>query len=233
MRRDHRGTSEVVGFVLVFAVVFAGVGVVQTAGLDTLEDVRDQHRTASAERAFLTLSGNLDDVRLGAPGRSGTLKLGSGRLVVEAGPTVTVDEGGTNRTFETGALAYRMDATSVTYASGGVFRNDDAGSVVLREPAVACRRGPANASIVSVVSVRSDPGGVDTDGPVSVAVRAVDATAWRVDGVTLNVSTARDDGAWGRYLASTGWERSAPAAYTCEGNRTYVRRTTVDVRFTA
>jgi len=232
-RPDHRGASEVVSFVLVFAVVFAGVGVVQTAGLDTLGNVRDQHRTDSAERAFLTLSGSIDDVRRGAPGRSGTLRLGSGRLVVEAGPAVTVDDGGGNRTFGTGTLSYRVDSTSVSYASGGVFRADRDGSVVLREPATACRRGPANATIVSVVAFHSRRGGIDTDGPASVVLRTVDTATWEVDQVELNVSTTRNGPAWGRYLVRNGWTETAPSTYACGGNRTYVRRTTVDVRFVA
>lgn len=233
MRGGERGVSEVVGFVLVFAVVFAGVGVIQTAGFETVADVRDRERAASAERAFMTLAGNVDDVRHGAPGRSTSLRLGPGRLQVVAGPTVTVVEDGTRRSFATGGLSYRVDSASTTYASGGVFAGDADGSVVHREPALACRPGSTDASIVSVVTFRPAAAGVDTDGPVSVVTRENGTSASSVDEVVLNVSGTPHADAWGRSLARAGWNETGPSTYSCAANRSRVHRTTVDVRFVA
>lgn len=232
MNGHARGTSEVIGFVLVFALVFAGVGAVYTAGFDTLAEVRDREQVGSAERAFVVLSGTLDDVQLDGVGRSGTLSLGSGRLRVEAGPTVTAVSNGTGRQIDTGALTYRTSAGAMTLASGGVFRADGDASALRREPTMACRPG-SDAAVVSVANLRSDRAGIDADGPVTVVARPESTSVWHADRVTLDVSRSAHRDAWARYLERTGWNATGPATYACDADRALVRRTSVRLRFVA
>lgn len=232
MTGHGRGSSEVIGFVLVFALVFAGVGAVYAAGFDTLADVRDRQQVESGERAFVVLSGTLDDVQFGDVGRSGTISLGSGRLQVERGPTVTVVSNGTRRRIETGALTHRTSGAALTLENGGVFRADGDASVLLREPTVTCRPG-SDAAMVSVVSLRSDRGGIDADGPVAVVARPGSTRVWPADRVGIDVSRSANRNAWARYLERTGWTATGPATYGCDADRAFVRRTTVRLRFVA
>lgn len=232
MTGGRRGTSEVVGFLLVFSIVFAGIGVVQTAGFDTVSELRDRERVESAELAFATLSGHLDDVRSGGVPRATTLALGSGRLAIEDGPTLMVRVNGTVRTVETTTLAYRLGRTRLTYASGGVIRADGGESVVRREPAMACRRETSTA-VVSVVTFHPSDATIDTDGPVEIVARPRSTSAWVADQVSVNVSPGADDGAWGRYLEATGWNDTDAPSYSCDADHTVVRRVAVAVRFVA
>lgn len=45
----ERGVSDVVGFVLVFALIITSVGVIYTDGLTSLQDARDAQRLSNAD----------------------------------------------------------------------------------------------------------------------------------------------------------------------------------------
>ena len=228
--RGRRGVSEVVGFVLVFAVVFAGVGAVYAGGFDALSAVEDRQQVASAERAFLVLSESVDDVRSGTVGRTWVVSPGTGRLQVDPGPAVTIRGNGSTRRIETSALTYRADGTRITHEAGGVFRVDGGDSVVRHEPAVACRPG-AGVSIISVATLRADRAAIDADGPVEVTLRPTSTTSWRADRATVNVTTSAAREAWSRHLERSGWNETDAGTYGCDADRTVIRRTTVRVRF--
>ena len=217
---------------LVFAVVFAGIGAVQVAGFDALSEVREREQAASAEQAFLALAGSIDEVRSGSVARTATVEPGTGRLQVGTGPTVTLHANGSTRRVETGALTYRTAGTSVTHEAGGVFRVDGDDAVLLREPSVACRPA-ADVAILSVTTLRTNRTGIDADGPVEVVLRPTSTAAWRVDRVAVNVTPSDASEAWARHLERSGWNETAPGTYGCDANRTVLRRTTVRVRFVA
>ena len=88
---DERGVSDVVGFVLVFALVTATVGVVYTTGIQGLTGSRDVERVNNAERAFDVFANNVDDViRRGAPSRATEVKLADADLHYGAPVTVNL-----------------------------------------------------------------------------------------------------------------------------------------------
>jgi len=67
---DERGVSDVVGYVLIFSLIVATVGVVTTVGFSTLEDRQDAERVNNVERAFDVFANNMENVyRDGAPSR--------------------------------------------------------------------------------------------------------------------------------------------------------------------
>lgn len=229
MSGSGRASSEVIGFVLVFVLIFAGVGAVYTAGLDAVGSVRTSERATSAARAFTVLAGTRNAVERDRVGRTVVLSLGDGRLRVHGGPSLTASANGSDRNAALVALTYGSPKTSMTAVGGGVFRDDPGGTVALEGPALACR--PRDHTVLlSIVTLTSSPTGIDTDGPVEVTFSPGERTLRRVDRVSLDISSSPNRAAWERYLRGAGWDGSAAPVYSCQANRTILRTTAVDVR---
>ena len=242
----NRGVSHVVGYVLVFAVVMASVGVLYGSGVGTLEGVRDAEQVDNAERAVVALAQNFEAVDRGhAPGRAGEVRLGGGRLAVDETTEfrVRVERGGTvvQERLGVGALVYEYDDTAIRYEAGGVFRVGEGGSVLARRPAFDCTDDRA---LVSTVSVRATDGteAVSEDDTVVVVGRRAEAATVFPRSVTpqtegdatvrFEVVASPSAEAWGRYLTDNGWTRSGDT-YECTADRAFVRRTILDVAIRA
>ncbi|WP_135805207.1 DUF7289 family protein [Halorussus marinus] len=238
-----RGVSNVVGFVLVFAVVVVSIGALYGSGIGSLEGVRDAEQVNNAERAVAALAQNFEAVHRGrAPGRAGEVRLNGGTLSINetTGFRVTVAHDGDVVTEDVGvgALVYRYDDTAIRYEAGAVFRQADGGSVLVRRPAFECSDDRA---LVSTVSVRptADTASVTSDGTVVVVGRRAEAstvfprtaTAQTDDEDTVvrfEVASSANRDAWDRYLTDNGWVRSGDR-YECTTARAFVRRTVLSV----
>lgn len=230
MSRSDRGASEIVGFALVFAIIFAGVGAVYVGGSETLSTVHDRQQTAGAEEALIVLQHSLTDVRTADVRRTGTLAPGQGRLTVDPGPTVSVVENGTVQTFVSEGLSYRTADRRLSIASGGVFRGYEDRSIVAEDPEFVCRPA-ANVAIVTATAFQSNRAGIDVDSPFQVRFVPVSRTTWQPDRVSVNVSGASNRDAWRRYLSVDGWSSTGPSTYECPADEVIVRLTVVRVQF--
>lgn len=238
-----RGVSDVVGFVLVFAVVIASIGALYWSGVGSLEQARDVEQVNNAERAVVALAQNFEAVHSGrAPGRAGEVRLAGGSLGVNetTGFRIEVVHDGSvvSRNVGLGALVYEYDDTAIRYEAGGVFREGDGGSVLVRPPAFDCTDDRA---LVSTVSIRPDSGTgtVATDGTVVVVGQRVEAvslyprtttpqSAATDTTVRFKVESSANREAWDRYLLDSGWDQSGDW-YECSTDRAFVRRTTLGV----
>lgn len=136
---DERAVSEVVGFVLVFSLIIATIGIVYTTGLGGLQDTRDVERVNNAERAFDVLANNLQTLARGnAPNRATEIKLSDAELELGNRLTSTTSATGFNDEIEVAArpLTYRIDDSEIVYERGAVIRVDDGGegARMIREP---------------------------------------------------------------------------------------------------
>lgn len=147
MIRDTRGVSEVLGYILVFALVLASIALVSTVGLGQIQDVRDVEQMNNAEDAFDLLATNIDDIALrGAPSRSTEMQLATGQLEITEPITIRFkginESGGTefNESYDVRPIRYRGSGQerAVFYTGGAVFRmNEDRGTIVRESPLVA------------------------------------------------------------------------------------------------
>jgi hypothetical protein len=223
---DDRAANEVIGFVLVFSLITATVGVVSVVGFDGLEQSRDAERVDNAERAFDVLADNVADIYYeDAPTRATEIKLSDAELLLASNPSPTelnVNVNGTQVPLVSPRpLIYRSETDSdsrVVYEAGAVFRVDGDSAVMLREPPMVLREGQ---SIVTLVTTQGDPGQA-VGGTTTALVRAEElesetlypsggAGASVSDNVTISVQTtdARAP-AWERYLESeVGWRDDA------------------------
>ncbi|MFB6141609.1 MAG: hypothetical protein ABEJ26_14385 [Halosimplex sp.] len=228
-----RGESEVVGFVLIFAMILTTITLLSATGYAGLDNARDFARTNNAERAMTTLAENADDVaRRGIRSRTTELKLAGGTLAVGDPVEMTVSgERVANRsenftaTYALRPLVYELrSGTRLVYVDGAVIRQEERGAVMAREPDLLLSGDSAVIPVVRLSSSR--PAGIG--GSSTVLARFAHngtATARAERGphaLTVNVTSPRS-GAWQRYL-------SAFSATTCSRSDTTVSCTLVTDR---
>jgi hypothetical protein len=220
-----RAISEVLGFMLVFALVVAVVGIISVAGFGTLEDVRDGEQVRNAERAFDVLADNMDDIALrDAPSRTTEIRLRNAQVHIDEPVTLNVTWIDTasgaeeNRTFALRPLVYegRVDAELV-YVSGAVFLDQPQGYSIVREPSF---RLQSDNTVVPIIRTRS--GNLGSVGGSTFRVRTTLPDTPRepiivdTDGsydVWFNVTSPRWE-IWQQYF------QSQPGVSTCLENAT-------------
>jgi len=245
MTGEPRAVSDTIGFVIVFSMVIAVVGLAFAGGLPALESVRDVERVDNAERAFDILAENLDDVQSqNAPSRATEIKLADASLAL--GEPVTVNVTGLStvpgRSFSTEyttrPIVFEAADSAVVYSMGAVFRQEPGGTAALRSPPLVA----TSERVVLPVLVLQDDGGTSVGGSTTVLIRT-DRAATRVlvaqpnslDRVYMNVTSPRAT-AWARDLESASEFSCSVSGDTARCSvqnvaRTYVSLTEVDVAF--
>jgi hypothetical protein len=138
-RGDERSASEVLGYVVVFALVITSIGFIVVSGVESLENVRDAEQASNAERAFDVVADNMAAIyERNSPSRATEIDLAESELFYgnNVSIAITVDDGtATTFEFELQPVELRItDDTSLVYEGGAVFREQDEGGVMLREP---------------------------------------------------------------------------------------------------
>lgn len=214
---NRRAQSEALGFVLIFSLIVATVGIVYVSGYGALQDSRDAEQVTNMERGFDVLADNVADVhRHGDPSRATELKLGGGTLRHGDGVYVAVDVTDTANASHNASypsvtvrpLVYADGDSSVVYALGGVLRTDG--------DAAAVRSGPGwvltpERSVVSLLVTYPGGGSTSLGGRSTVLVQADRQTralygSFDPEGdarVNVTVESARA-GAWADYFAARG-----------------------------
>lgn len=204
-----RGVSDVVGFVLIFSLIIATVGIVYTTGLSGLQDARDAERLSNAETAFGVLESNGEDVlHRGAPARATEIKLSNAQLGpgdpvtvnVTAGPNATVSR-------EVTPVVYSAGDTDIVYVEGAILRSQRGGATMLDPPNVHL----GERALVPIVDTHF-PAPKTIGGQTRALIRlAVPTESDRMvrtlrptnGTVTITVTTPRP-GPWNRYFTARG-----------------------------
>jgi hypothetical protein len=243
---DRRAVSNLVGFLLIFAIIITSVGAISTFGYDALLDLRESEQLNNADRAFEILKANFDEVARGdAPRRTGQIDLNDGSLRVRNDTIIDVTVNGTGETesLAVRTLQYRVDETTIAYQSGLTARRQDGGTALRKEPEFACTE---TAAVVSVVEL-TDPGRQVTTGTVGVIGRLNRSTVLfpnnrtgsesnrdpHADNVTISVDSPYAGG-WEQFFqdSDNDWSKNGTNTYECTGvDRVVVRLTVVDVSF--
>ena len=209
MRRDERGVSEVIGYVLVFSLILGAITFVSVAGFSSLEETRDREHVRNAERAFDVLRNNVADIyQQGAPSRATELSLSEAQLQTgeEVEMTVIVEDGSGVRTEVTRVITplefVGPDDTTFAYEGGAVFRERrDTGSVVYDPP---FRIGQDRA-IVPVIRTHSNTTRSLGGGTILIRTRSTDRTvpvvASQVSTLRIEITDSERQKLWKRYLS--------------------------------
>lgn len=247
---NERGVSDVVGYVLIFSLITATVGVVTVTGYGTLDDRQQIERINNVERAFDVFAANMENVyRDGAPSRATELRLAGGTLGHGDRVSITIadaDDPTVNVTAVPRPLVYSDGNTDIVYVGGAILRTEDESSVMLREPPF--RFDSSGASVPLVLTFRtSGPRTVSTEGTVRVTstARSVDTNVSEAfagaDTYTVSIESPRSD-AWYRYFDShvgdgivgvTHDEAAGTVEAELEADTVAVSRIPIRLRFSA
>ena len=211
-----RALSEVIGYILVFSLIFLTVGFVSINGLPTLDSAKQSEQTKNAERAFDILENNLAEIYgQGAPSRATEISAETGavelRDPVVMNVSVTEKSSG-NVTFERSVInpiAFTgLGDTEYVYAGGAVFRQVSGESFMLQDPPIdfSDERG-----VVTVVRTFGNDG--VSAGGATVLVRASSTSRSvlaadtslsdnRYEQLTINITGSPRQDTWQEFFES-------------------------------
>ena len=176
-RPDRRAQSEVLGFILVFALVILAIALVTVFGVTALGEVREASVADNGEFAMQSLESNFEELFYGTTTKRTTeLTVESASLETGAPATVTIEgisstslpSGPVSKTFR--PVVYRSDGTDIVYENSMVIREQREGAVAASEPLLKLSN---SVSIVPVVRTVL-PSGADPQS-VSGGTRQVTA----------------------------------------------------------
>ncbi len=209
MCEKNRAQSELLGFLLIFAMVVLIIALVSATGFVGFNNAQEYQRSANAEGAFTALASNVDDVtRRGAPSRSTELRIADASLSVENERSSVevrldgskLDLGGNH---ETGSIVYDSGTgTTISYRSGALIREDDGNSLLFREPDFVI----TEEEVLLPITHLSPDGTSEVGGTSGVDVWTLDSGTEVItadtpvaDNVTIVFETPHVD-AWTRYF---------------------------------
>lgn len=232
---NARGVSDIVSFTLVFSTIVFMIGVVTVTGVGTLGDVQEGTETNIAEETMRNYAGSLAEHRSeSAPRRSSTIKLQGHLLELNTSASLNYEINGTSEPpITTGALVRTAETDArLVYQSGGLFRVQDGGSVVVRKPPFRCGNNAAYLA-VTILEPEDDAFSISSDSRVTLEseLRSQTITEERVNTVTIDARETAINSpateAWRDSLAGD-WNRNGDE-YTCNTERLVVHRTVVSV----
>lgn len=247
---SDRAVSETLGFVLVFALVTATIGVVYGTGITSLHEAQHAEKVNNVERAFDVLSDNLADLhRTGAPSRATEVKLAGGTLRTGDPVQIEVDavEVGTpsnNASYRVSfePIVYEDDrGTTILYSGGAVVRSNGDGAVMLSEPGWVVR---SNRSVITLTNVYGEGENIGGEGAVLIVAqrgsRSLQEPFFASAGATARVNvtvTSSKAVVWKRYFEDRGFDPvdgnldHSNVTYQFETETLYVTKTGVKVSF--
>jgi hypothetical protein len=249
---SDRALSDLVGFILAFAVILSGVAIVSTIGTDILEDIKGNQQANNAQQAFGLMAENFDEIENGrAPTRTSEINLHSGRLRATNSSNFTVrierpSDPDIVRTVFTEQIRLRPDPGSnsvVVYENGASIRgkNSTTTGIVENRPTLTCQN---EAAIVSLVRIDAPTNRQLGEGTVRISGtrtnsgtlypfnRTGDNSSTHVRNANLTVDSSFED-AWYKHLTVDGnWTRYDDDTVSCQQvDRVYVRQTVINVSF--
>lgn len=227
---DDRAVSDVLAFVLVFAIILGSVAMLSTIGFQTMTDYQEGEQVRTADRAMAALADNFNDVlrydgvteRYGELSlREGTVRTGTDGTRVNvsidgtyigdhSGVALTTDDGGE---FDLGRFEYGLGTDTVAYEGGGVVRADSGGSVFRERPRLRCDTDRDRA-VVSFVAIQTPDRSVQADGRVGFKLTSVNReTIVRedVDEVSVDVTETEYETAWEGAFDGGDWSTATPS----------------------
>jgi len=247
---NDRAVSEALGFVLVFALVTATIGLVYGTGITSLYDAQHAEKINNVERAFDVLADNLEDLhRTGTPSRATEVKLPGGTLRTGDAVQLEVDavEIGTpsrNASYSVSfePIVYEDDGGStILYSGGSVVRSNEDGAVMLSEPGWVVR---SNRSVIPLFNVYGEGGSIGGNGAVLIVAqrssRSLQEPFFTGAGATARVNvtvTSPRVVVWKRYFEDRGFDPvdgnvdNSNVTYQFETETLYVTKTGVKVTF--
>lgn len=241
---DDRAVSEVVSFMLAFAMITMMIGILYAGGSVAMAELETGNQIRNAQSVFIAMDDSFGELQEGqAPKRAGAIDLDVGASLAvrnRSSIQVTVNGPGFSRSIPTRSLVYTLEERSIAYESGAVFRTNDGDDAMIGTPPELICSPSSNGSIVSIVTIVSPGGGVAAGTATVTGIQRSTQLLYPTDrapgtvvtNVTVNVTSPRA-AAWHRHLdEAPGWtDGDGDGTYACESAESvFVRQTVVEVQ---
>ena len=251
---NDRGQSQVLGFLLVTAMILAGSVIGGIIGIDTLQQATSGEPIHAAESSMNNVQADLYDLSGGAPHRSTDVEITDGQLKYGKEVTITVEATSSNATMSTqvikpDSLIYDTGSAEVIVVGGAVFLQQDGGVIMKSEPSFRIDQEQA---IVPLLNTTHQDGpsslAIGGDGTAYVVSYNWDTTTERfeptdadgnpiVANVTITIESPRA-GEWADYFRDDGRfsnvsydEATDTVSASFETKRVFVRTTESHIRY--
>ncbi|RZN37497.1 MAG: hypothetical protein EFT35_06095 [Methanophagales archaeon ANME-1-THS] len=208
-KRNNKGVSEVIGYLLMFAVVVTIVSVIYVSGMPVIDQTKDSSAITSMETVFLTLQGNMKKVAVGqSPVRTMHVNLVKGTMSgQENAGNITIDKDGAPVTIPFGNIEYTLGTQKIIYENGAIIEHSPGGNIIISEPLIfftnySSDNADVFISVINASGTLSISGvlGQIQMGPYNVTRDTrVDYSADPASSVTITVNT-RYAHAWSLFL---------------------------------
>lgn len=209
--RRERAVSEIIGYILVFALIVATVGLVSVGGLPTLDSARESEQVQNAERAFDVLDSNMAEVyERGAPSRATELNAEDATVEIREAVTfnVSAENGDGNVSYTEAAINpivfTGIGETEFVYEAGAVIRDQRDRSIMLSEPPFNVSSRRAVFTVVETENpVRQSTGGGTVLVRGETRDRSVDLVETDADGyehINVTISDSPRQDVWEEYF---------------------------------
>jgi hypothetical protein len=210
-----RAVSDVLGYVIIFALALTAVTAVSFAGVGSVQSAQEFQRVENAERAFDIVASNLGDIHRGnAPSRATEITIADATLrygdTTRVNVTATDGTKTTSQVYDVRPLVYETDDDRrVVYEAGATFRERGVNSVVVRNPPFLLTEDrvmiPVVATTANRQSRQASSGTVSVRATSNGANVSLAETGGTYDEVSLTVTSPRA-GAWKQYMEDAGLE---------------------------
>jgi len=152
--RNERGLSDVLGYVIVFALVLTSIGFITVSGVDSLEDIRRSEQASNAERAFNIVHSNMAAVyERNSPSRATEIDLTNAQLHYTSNISMEIQVGAVQVERAMRPIVLQPSGgDEIVYEAGAVFRTSDDGGVMLEEPPLLFGSQRVHAPIVKTTT---------------------------------------------------------------------------------
>lgn len=208
--RQDRGINDILGYIVVFALVIVSITFVTLSGMTALEDTRDAEKVNNAERAFDVVADNMEAIYArGAPSRATELDLGNAELFYANNVSITIEGDGTVLA-ERELRPVELRATkeeSLVYEGGAVFRDRGNGTAsIVNEPPFLISQDRVHIPVIQTTAPAIESAGSTTvllRGKSTERSVVVSDTTGSYSTITIEISSARYE-AWEDHLEDNG-----------------------------
>lgn len=220
-QQKSRAVSDVLAFILVFAIILSSVTLLSMTGFQAMQDYQEAEQLQNADRAMEALAVNFNDVIRydGIEQRYGELALREGTVSTgDSGTTLnisiegdsTYDEYSDGEIVNLGEFTYTSEGDRIAYEGGGLMRGDESEtwSTVSKRPQLRCGEESA---VISLVRVTADNRSIQSSDGLGFTMSVENRRSRvynEVDNVDISVEESDYEDAWNSTLETGGWDES-------------------------
>lgn len=165
-----KGVSEVVGYVLTFAIVIAAVTLIYTSGMPMIEQTSETAVLQSMKTSFISLQSNVKKVALDqSPIRTVKFNLIKGSIGAnkKTGNITVKTDLASSSPISFGNIEYTIGSKKVIYENGAVIEYTTGGNIIVSDPPIYFTNYSSDNAAHVIISVINASGSFSAGGGIT------------------------------------------------------------------